>query len=776
MKSGLPTPIRTLRFPRSSVHPLVKPQNENFAWLEYAPWLQRRVQEPMFDGLFSVSDVYVRLRGYYKDPEAGTPQDDTPRAWHGSALPEDNVPRKVVDATENLRSWFENGRGHTVRVLSGGPGAGKSTFAKMFAAELSAKGERVLFVPLHALDLKRPLNEAVVYWAGFQPSMPENPLDIKKGDPRLLVIFDGMDELAMAGKIAQDLAKDFVGDLDQLVKGFEQSGAPIKVLLTGREIVVQSITRNYSQTGQILHLLPYYMDADGKKPYEDPKALLQEDQRDLWWGKYGTVSGKKFDGLPDELRSEDLIPVTAEPLLNYLVALVHEPGQTSAALSGNRNAIYSYLLEKVHARVWEKEDHPGTKGLTLDEFKWILEEIAVSAWHGQGRSTTVDAVRKRCEACRLTGVLTEYEGEAERGLLRLLTAFYLRKAEHGHPTEATFEFTHKSFGEYLTACGIVRALEAMHEEFVRCAVPPYRGWDERTALKEWALLCGPTAMDLDLLTFILDELRLRDVQSVNAWKETVAHLIEYMLHNGMPMELVEHCTTYQEECIQARNAEEGLLAGLSACVEASTRFHPGTHGPQGESRPEIKWPSKASFGIWLHRLQGQEGHSEGSAPVAVKCLGSLDLSGAVLKFQDLGWANLSGADLSGANLWNANLEGAYLSWANLTGANLTYVNLTGACLTEAGLTGADLTRGKLMGANLWGADLTRANLTKANLTKANLKGADLTRCQPRRCLPQGCQPHRGRPQGCQPQGCQPHRGQPHEGQPHRGQPHRGFHR
>lgn len=36
---------------------------------------------------------------------------------------------------------------------------------------------------------------------------------------------------------------------------------------------------------------------------------------------YGSLTGKSYAGLPDELNREDLAKVTAQPLLNYLVAL-----------------------------------------------------------------------------------------------------------------------------------------------------------------------------------------------------------------------------------------------------------------------------------------------------------------------------------------------------------------------------------------------------------------------------------------------------------------------
>ena len=52
--------------------------------------------------------------------------------------------------------------------------------------------------------------------------------------------------------------------------------------------------------------------------------------------------------------------------------------------------------------------------------------------------------------------------------MRLLTAFYFRQAMRRGETER-FEFTHKSFGEYLAARHIVATLEELSEEGLRSA-------------------------------------------------------------------------------------------------------------------------------------------------------------------------------------------------------------------------------------------------------------------------------------------------------------------
>jgi hypothetical protein len=65
----------------------------------------------------------------------------------------------------------------------------------------------------------------------------------------------------------------------------------------------------------------------------------------------------------------------------------------------------------------------------------------------------------------------------------LLAAFFFR--QYGQPIsgDPTFVFTHKNFGEYLAARGVMRAIERMSRELERRASSPGEGWDERDALK-----------------------------------------------------------------------------------------------------------------------------------------------------------------------------------------------------------------------------------------------------------------------------------------------------
>ena len=168
-------------------------------------------------------------------------------------------------------------------------------------------------------------------------------------------------------------------------------------------------------------------------------------------------------------------------------------------------------------------------------------------------------------------------------MTRLLAAFYFRQHGSRRDGERTFEFTHKSFGEYLTARRIVRAIKRMHDERQRQRDAVDDGWSERDALKHWAEICGPSTMDAYLHRLVQNELRLQPVEQVAAWHDTICELIGYLLAQGMPMQML-HLNSYREEKRQARNAEEALMAARSGCASVVGCLS------------KIEWPGSTSLG------------------------------------------------------------------------------------------------------------------------------------------------------------------------------------
>ena len=429
--------------------PFSKETLEQRNWIRYNASLQELANERVFNEAFSLKQVYIPLSAYY---EKERKEDD-----------EEKVVRIATNLHEHINDWINHfDKDNALKIVSGGPGCGKSSFSKILVAEIAEKKETpVLFVPLHHFDPSKDLIQAVEDFISYDKFLTGNPLDPKTGPERLLIVFDGLDELSMQGHAAAEVAQSFVDEVIRSLDRFNSNGnLKRQVIITGRDLAVQSNKQRLRKPQQILHMLPYYLNEDERKDYEDKTKALAHDLRSDWWIKFGKAKGNSYTGIPKDLTKENLTPITREPLLNYLIALSYERKEIDFDSGTTLNIIYEDLLKAVYQRQWDTGgQHKGAKGLTEEEFFRILEEIALAIWHGNGRTATEKAIFKRCEDSHLTRYLEKFTEGAKKGVVRLLTAFYFREFGKESSGDRTFEFTHKSFGEYLTAKRIVRTVK-----------------------------------------------------------------------------------------------------------------------------------------------------------------------------------------------------------------------------------------------------------------------------------------------------------------------------
>lgn len=644
-----PTDYEALLDQKTPLDPAVARQ---WGWIRYRAWLQKQTEEPVFGRAFGLQQIYVPLRGYWVEENHNRTEREEIR---GS----EKKYHFVKSMAAELDNWAtQNDRDDAVRVISGGPGSGKSTLAKIWAADIAQRIDwPVLFIPLHLFDLSARLDEAVGVFVESDLYLTENPL--AKGDrQRTLIIFDGLDELAMSGKAGVQAANDFVQTVDRELNRLNSQELMVNVLITGREVAVQGAKSIFRKQRQVWQLAPYLFVNDEIEELGEIPSEMKDDQRQMWWRNYGQAVGKNYDsGLPEKLNRDELNEITAQPLLNYLVALAYEGEGLDFDKIKNINKLYGYLIGSVLQRPHDKERRREVdKDIEKDDFIRILQEIAVAAWHGDSRKATLDEIRSRLEIARLTAKFRAFEQNAKDGTLNLLTAFYFRHAGKNQEGNRTFEFTHKSFGEYLTARRIVSQLGKIASETVRNEHDPDTGWTNWDALAKWTELTGPVAMDMDLLRLVRSEVALKERAVVETWQAAAVRLFNHVLVHGLPMEALGREAKFPEVCRRARNAEEALMAVLNACALVTGDIS------------AIKWPSPTSFGNWINRIRGQR--SGGANPLAFICFSHIDSSRQLLFFNDLYAINLAFSVLHRATLHRATLQGADLHGADLQGADL----------------------------------------------------------------------------------------------------------
>ena len=413
--------------------PFAKASDRVWAWTEYSAMLQRRIEEGVFDEPFSLKQIYVPLNAAYvaQPTKHGLTNEMT-----GAGRSRRSV---VVSLEAELDQWLKTGSPQDlIRVISGGPGSGKSSFARIFSARVAQeRSQKVLFVPLHLIDPSKDLVDEVARFVRDEGVLSQNPLDAESPEPNLLIIFDGLDELASQGKAAAETARAFVREVERVVERRNAQKIKLRVLISGRELVVQENESEFRRPRQILTLLPYFQpqprDHDGymvleREEYHDPNDLLKHDLRQDWWTKYGDLTGRGYNGLPEQLNRDDLSEITAQPLLNYLVALSYTRDRLDFSKDINLNAIYADLLSAVHERGYEKRrSYVPIRHMKPEDFCRVLEEVGLAAWHGDGRTTTVGEIEGHCRASGLGALLDVFQEGAKSGVTRLLAAFFFRQ-------------------------------------------------------------------------------------------------------------------------------------------------------------------------------------------------------------------------------------------------------------------------------------------------------------------------------------------------------------
>ena len=761
------------------------------AWQILEDWRRYRASlvsefrtAPVFDESFAIDQLYVPLN-----------------AWHwvkqkSNVKTEPKKLRTVVNLNDDMAAWLRGERGsNRLRLVSGGPGSGKSSAMKALAATLDQEGNNdhptnallfplqpdVLLFPLQRFQWRSGIVESVAATLNtYGDQMRHNPLDpnhLRDRQTPLLLIFDGLDELTASVQVSEAISTIFLRELNTTLRSWHDR--PVWVIVTGRDAIFGNVEGpTATLPGERLHLLPYHVrehepDGPSRSDYHDPSGLLLTDNREKVFSRFAKAKGQPSDRLPEMYGNDDLHDLSAQPLLNYFL-LTSGPDEFA---DGNLARIYGRLFERLHSRNRNDNGRLQDAGkpaasLSQDLFDRAFEAMAVAAWRTGGtRAASWEEVLKEVERedtylksgeYKLRDVFdTQMLDRGAQRPFRLAAAFFSRN------DQATgIEFTHKSFGDYLYARRLAKAVAAMADALHR--TPEL----EQEMLRRWEALTSGQRMSYEVAHLLKLEIEATvDAEMLKRRHATLKSVVERVLQEGWQVR-GETCQRRAEQL--SSQLEEALFIAWHAMWQPdggrcywklgedtgdllyrALARQESVHGRQFAHGFVVHWFganfSRTNFGylnlpganlggtnfscadLSFSRLNqavltdaNLEGADLGSAVLTDADLRNADLTGAVLAGAVLRNADLTGAVLAGAVLRNADLTGAVLTGTDLTGAVLTDANLENADLEGANLENADLTGAVLTGAILMSAVLTGAALRDADLTEADLRDASLT--------------------------------------------------
>jgi hypothetical protein len=726
-------------------------------WQRYYEHLAWQVEEnPLFgqpQGGASLARIFVRLRCYWRElPDKQRTDDEQAElkvTVHVNWLPDE------------LQQWLdEEDKNDTLRIITGGPGSGKSSSAKMFARDVAWAGHyNVYFVSLHGLDVSTSIEQVVdsyVQWAALsQVGLPESPLKWLRTDYKpLLLIFDGLDEVARPDREGPEVTRKFVSNLRHWLGG-ANGGRELKVkaLTLGRPKAAEDAADEISLASRaLIHVAPlcpldegsFRRGAEGEIEVSDPPDLSKIEQRMEYWANWTNVEPTCPTEPPKGLFEASLRDLTIEPLLLYLLIYSGYAGEKWEEAAENRNRVYEAIFRKVHERDAKEKGHQLKEHLKDEAaFFTLMECLGLAAWRGGGRTGDTALFEQLRDSIYAPEKARDFKGVNNADLDNVALQFYTRRSGGEQPG---YTFIHKSFGEYLAARGLIEAGEKWLEDYRRRPRPEIFAAD-------WLKLTGHQRVTPELMKFMTDEARLRvkrhaeaplDWQGARERVEQLCRIAGWMLRHGLPAHgdigANDGGTTWRRREQIQRNGEEALYALVQVWAEAGYPTDRLNHAEEvGGWQPgpiKIDWPDFTAVSSLFRRLVG---------PISFDTALQLFLSGKLsdqlginetlfsrwsLKNQGFGSANLRGLNLFGSDLSGADIAEGALDWVKvpnspLQGARLTAVKLRGADLQEADLQKAKLESASLRVANLRGAKLCSAVLSNADLSHAQLQMADL---------------------------------------------------
>jgi hypothetical protein len=710
----------------------------------YRAYLQINLANPCFEESFSWSKLYVIPRG----------------------LPANNP---ELEKSISLLDWANQQLADTysLALIEGPSGLGKTRFCQWWAAEIAQTlypEWMPIVISLGSIRLGNSLEETLDS-AFKRAEFTRNDGWLKPGLPPCLLILDSLDSMPYA----------CVGDdpyqklLEQIAQFQQQHRDPRgwprhKIVLTSRsdfrsrlalEQKIQNLGSQKPEAGvELLNgVLKTRFPLKISRFKLEPMDLEAVQEWFKNWSKLQSreIAKSYFDFLKQaglfssKTTAKELAAMVRQPLMLYLLGVLHRDGFFQQDLieipfPGVKLELYDRLMTwlfgeittgRLRGRQTQKLiriglGHAGRSQETISRFLKGRSPLNLRILCQNAALTLLQSGQQSLSSAHLRVKLNIPESEALD-----LPSFLFQATVKPDRQITEYQFTHRSFGEYLATEAIAKQLQPLLDPsqeidlqtiaqilypLLGFGLLPYNSEDLLLERLQRDQKNYPHSFNLTTLCDRLDRFWASYCQG--KWIDTPIpkQAYDHFQSLGNPINLL------QVDAVLGVN----LLLLLAVLARAtSTPFYPC-------GIPDHLIPSEASTAIDL-KLQNAPKPLGRWLPYNPNQLLTLAGRASILApltfwqrlgrdFHDLQlpWVNLQHAILPKSHLQKTNLQGANLNGATLTGAQLQEVNLSGADLS-----GADLSNANLSGANLSMANLTGAKLQGASLDSANFSNACL---------------------------------------------------
>lgn len=347
-------------------------------------------------------------------------------------------------------------------VILGHPGAGKSKFTEMLAAQLPAEDFLPIRVELRAVSPNAPLHMQIEEGlrADLHTSVSWRELADDADGALPVIVLDGFDELLQATGVDRS---DYLERVQEFQQRQEALGQPVVVIVTSRTLVADR-TR-----------FPLLTTVIRLEPFDDGQI---EQMLQVW----NRANSEAF-------RSRGLEPITSEAVLRYrylaeqpllLLMLLIYDANGNALLKASDSLSHGELYERLLTMFARREVDKHRPNLGARDLDRAIEdelrrlEVAAMAMFARGRQSVraeeldEDLAVLMPEAAE-TPDHTDLHGQIAPAHQVLGRFFFVHEARSRtvDGTNSAFEFLHATFGEYLVARMVVAALEELVEDRAR---------------------------------------------------------------------------------------------------------------------------------------------------------------------------------------------------------------------------------------------------------------------------------------------------------------------